>query len=137
MLDDLAQNADLALEQAPGCAREQVRNALGARVRAVRAAERVVYVDVGEVGQRARKRWIVARLARLEADVLEHQQLAGRELLAQLFDGAADDARRERHPGVGQLAQAGDDRCHREALVALSARPSQVRDDHQAPAARP
>ena len=113
-----------------------MRNALGARVRAVRAAERVVYVDVGEVGQRARKRWIVARLARLEADVLEHQQLAGRELLAEGFDGVADDGRRERHPGVGQLAQPGDDGCHRKALVTLSARPSQVRDDHQAPAAR-
>src|SRR5207253_8572200 len=98
MLEDLAQGTDLALEQAPGGAREQVRDALGARVRAMRAAERVVYIDLGEVGQRARKRWIVARLAGLEADVLEHQQLAGRELLAERVDGAADDGRRER-PG--------------------------------------
>src|SRR5437879_111486 len=79
MLDDLAQSADLSLEQAPGGAREQVRDALGARVRAVCAAKRVVYVDVSELGQRAREQGIVARLARLEANVLEHEQLAGGE----------------------------------------------------------
>ncbi len=81
VLEDLAERLDLALEQPAGGAREQVRDALGARVRAVRGAERVVDVDVGELGERACELRVVLGLAGLEADVLEHQDLARRELL--------------------------------------------------------
>ena len=52
--------------------RQQVRDGLGRRVRAVRRAERVVHVEVA-ARRRARARTrVVLRLARVEARVLEH-----------------------------------------------------------------
>ena len=62
----------------PAAHRQQVRDALGAGVRAVRGAERVVDVDVGERGERARELGVVGCLARLEAHVLQQQDLARR-----------------------------------------------------------
>ena len=76
VLEDPVERLDLAFQQPPGGARQQVRDALGARVRAVGGAERVVDVDVGQLRQRARELGVVVGLARLEADVLEQQDLA-------------------------------------------------------------
>ncbi len=81
-LQDLRQRAHLALQQPPGRVRQQVRDALRARMRTVGRAEGVVDVHVGQRGQFRRERRVVARLARLEAHVLEHEQLAGGQLLA-------------------------------------------------------
>ena len=53
-----------------------MRDALGARVRAVRGAERVVDVDVRQFRQRPCELGSLLRLARLEAHVLEQQDLA-------------------------------------------------------------
>ena len=90
----------LALQQPPGgaadsrCATPSVR-----RVRAVRGAERVVDVDVGERGEAARQRRVVLRLARLEADVLEQQHLARRRARApSAVDLVADDGRARASP---------------------------------------
>ena len=69
---------DLALEQRPGGARQQVRDALGGGVRAVRGAERVVDVDVGQRRVALGQLGVVLGLARLEADVLEHHDVAVR-----------------------------------------------------------
>ena len=74
----------LALEQQPrGTLGHQPRDALGRGVRAVRGAEGVVDVHVGELRQRRRELGVVARLARLVADVLEHQHVAGVEVLGE------------------------------------------------------
>ena len=69
----------LALEQEPGGALgDEVRDALGRGVGAVRGAERVVDVDVGQRRQRRRELGIVLRLPRLVADVLEHEHVTAR-----------------------------------------------------------
>ena len=64
VLEDAVQRRHLALEQPPGGARQQVRHALGGGVRAVRRAERVVDVDVGERRVALGQRRVVLRLAR-------------------------------------------------------------------------
>ena len=50
VVEDALQRLDLALEQEPGRARQQLRDAVRRGVRAVRGAERVVDVDVAERG---------------------------------------------------------------------------------------
>ena len=97
VLEDAGERPHLALEQPPGGARQQVRDALGRGVRAVRGAERVVDVDVGERGVALRELGVVLRLPRLEADVLEHHDVAV---------GHVVEVGRELHLGLQQLAQA-------------------------------
>ena len=124
----------LAFEQPPGGARQQVRDALGAGVRAVRGAERVVDVDVGELGERARELGVVARLARLEADVLEHQDLAVGERLGQRPDLA-----RRRPPGRASRARRSARAAARRRAPATGpprAGPRGARGARRAPAAR-
>ena len=75
VLEDAAERLDLALEQLAGGARQEVRDALGRRVGAVRGAERVVDVDVGERGVALCQLRVVLRLALLEAKVLEEEDL--------------------------------------------------------------
>ena len=53
VLEDAVERLDLALQQPPGGGRQQVRDGLGGGVRAVRGAERVVDVDVGEPARSA------------------------------------------------------------------------------------
>ena len=77
------QRAHLALEQPSGRARQQVRDALGAGVRAVRGAERVVHVHVGQLRQRAAPtpgRWSSrpARSARSRAPAARPRRAARR-----------------------------------------------------------
>src|ERR1700743_1478468 len=93
-------------------------DALSARMRAVRSAERIVDIHVGQPRQRACERWIVARLARLEADVLEHEQLAGGETLSKRFALLADDSRGKRRRRIGQLTETLDDGSQREVGLA-------------------
>ena len=72
---DGGQLSHLALEQQARIGGKQVRHALGGRVRAVGGAEGVVHVQIGQRRQPPRELRIVARLAGLEAAVLEHQHL--------------------------------------------------------------
>ena len=88
-------------------------DALRARVGAVRGAEGVVDVHVGELGQRRDQLRIVAGLPRLIADVLEHHHLAQGEPLGELDHLRPDDRRRERHRRTDQLRQAIGHRRHR------------------------
>ena len=69
---------DLALEQQAGVGRQQVRHPLGRRVGAVRGAEGVVDVELGELGELGRELGVVLLLAGLEAAVLEHEHVARR-----------------------------------------------------------
>ena len=92
VLEDRRERRHLAFQQPPRGARQQVRDALGARVRAVGGAEGVVDIDVGELGQRACELGVVVGLAGLEAHVLEHQHLAVAELLGERPHLLAHDA---------------------------------------------
>ena len=78
-----AELLQLALEQQAGVGGQQVRDALGRRVRAVRRAERVVDVEVAVRGELARELGVVLRLARVEARVLEHVDALVRQQLAE------------------------------------------------------
>ena len=71
-----AERLELAPQQQPGSGRQQVRDALGRGVRAVRGAEGVVDVDVGELREGGREGRVVGRLAGVEAQVLEQQHVA-------------------------------------------------------------
>ena len=61
-----------------------LRDALGAGVRAVRRAERVVDIQVTELGERARQTLVVRLLAAEEAGVLEQQDLARLQVVRRL-----------------------------------------------------
>ena len=107
-----AERLQLAPQQQPGRRRQQVRDALGRGVRAVRGAERVVHVDVGELRQRGREGRVVGGLARVEAHVLEQQDVAvaqlGDRVLGHLADAVARTRRRARRaarPGARARAR--------------------------------
>jgi hypothetical protein len=94
-------------------------------VRAVRGAERVVDVRVGQVGVALRERRIVRGLPRLVADVLEHDDVAV---------GHVVDRRRERDVDAQQLARALRHRLQAELRLAVL-RPAEVRgEDEPGPA---
>ena len=124
------QLAHLALEQQPGVAGQQMGDALGRRVGAMRCAEGVVDVHVGQPGERRGQLGIVARLPRLEAAVLEHQQLARAQALGLRLDLGADDRRRHADLGAQQIGHAGRHWRHRERRVRTVLRPAEVRDQH-------
>ena len=65
--------------------------------------ECIVDVEVGEFGQRRREGLIVTRVRRLEADVLQHQHHARRELPGQFDHVGSDHRGSERDRGPGQL----------------------------------
>ena len=114
-LDQLEQRAHLAFQQQPcGPRLHQLRGPHGRGVRAVRGAEGVVDVDIGERRERRRELRIVLSLARLVTDVLEHQDLPGLELVSQLGDLVAGDRGRHLHGHSEQLAQALGDRRQRQ-----------------------
>jgi len=136
VIEQSPQRGDLALEQPAGRARQQVRDTLRARVRAMRAPEGVVDVHVRQFSQRARKLGVVARLTGLETHVLEHQHLARLQLLAQPHDLIANDRRRQHDGGAGELAQALCERRHRETVLAPAPRPAKVRGQQQSRLAR-
>ncbi len=96
VLEDAGERLDLALHEQAGRAGQQVGDALGRRVRAVRGAEGVVDVGVGQVGQAPRQLGVVLGLARLVADVLEHDDLAVGDVV---------EVRCKGHVGAQQLAQ--------------------------------
>ena len=126
------ERAHLAFEQAPGGVGQQVRHAGGARVGAVGGAEGVVDVDVREFSQGAREVGVVAGLPRLEADVLEDQQLTVAQPLGERAHVLAHDVRGERDAGAGQqLAQARGHGRERETGNAPALGAVQVGDQHE------
>ena len=130
-LEQALEGVDLALEQPPGgVLGHEVGDALGRGVRAVGRAEGVVDVDVGQVGQAVRERGVVLGLARLVADVLEHEHVAGPQRVGLGAHLVADHARRELHRGLDQLPQPLRGRAQRQLGLAVLG-PAQVRGEHE------
>ncbi len=115
-LENARERAHLAFEQPPRGAGQQVRDALGARVCTVRSAERIVDVELSELGERTGERRVVALLAGLEAYVLEQQDLAIGERFGECPDLLPHDCRRERDLSAAQRAQPRRDRRQSRAL---------------------
>ncbi len=98
------------------------------RVRAMRGAERVVDVDVGELGERLRKRGIVLFLFRVEAQVLEQDDLGSAMRCGHGgFRRLADAVGRKDDVALQQLPQSIGDRLQAELRRRLALRPPQVR----------
>ena len=119
---DAGQRLHLALQQQAGRAREPRGDAVVGGVGAVGGPEGVVDVDVAERGVARRQRRAVLRLAREEADVLDHDH----RRLGQRRVGLGD----ERHVDPEQLAEARGDRREREARVA-ALRAAEVGEEHE------
>ena len=109
----------------------EMRHGLGAGVSAVRGAEGVVDVDVGERGQSAGQRVVVVGLSGFEAHVLQHQHVAGLEVVGQGLDLGPHHARGERDVGAGELRQPVGGGAQREPRHDLALRAAEVRGEHQ------
>jgi hypothetical protein len=103
-----------------------VGDPLGAGVGAVRGAERVVDVEVGEVGQRGGELRIVRLLLGVEAEVLEHQQVARTQLLDGHLDSGSERVAGHPHRAAEELAEAVGDRLQAESVVHLALRPPEM-----------
>ena len=127
-----AQVLELLAQQVTGhgpC--DERHDARGRGVRAMRRAEGVVHVDVGERSELAREGRIVLLLFLVEAEVLEQQQLA----VAKLLGGGADAVRSEGDRAPEQLGQTLRHRPQRELGLRRALRPAQMRGEHHAGAA--
>ena len=133
----VAEILQFLLHQQPGRRlRQELRDALDRRVRAVRRAERVVHVDVGERRQLRRERRVVLLLLRVEAEVLEQDDLAARRARASTAACAVapDAVVGERHRAAEQLRERAATGCDGVLWVRLALRPAEVRgeDDRRA-----
>ena len=84
-------------QQAGGRLCNEVGDALGGGVGAVRAAEGVVDVEVAQFGELLGEGGIVGLLFRMEAQVLQQQRLPGLQLARHLLGDLADAVGREGH----------------------------------------
>jgi hypothetical protein len=138
---ELGQHLDLGPDQVTGRVRDQGRDVVHAGVLAVHRAEAVADVEVGEGGQPAGERGplgiVLARLGRLEPDVLQECDIG----VAQPRDGPRrvlpGHVGRKGHRPPQQLAEALGDRPQRGAArgplgEAVTLGPPEVRDDNHA-----
>jgi len=124
--------AGLLLEEEPGHARQEVGDPLGRGMRPMRRPERVVDVDVGHVGQRLGEAGVVPLLLRVEAQVLEQEQVAGTQLADRDLDPRAKGVTGHPHVAAEQQAEPIRDRLEAQRVVDLALRPAEVAgQDHR------
>ena len=97
---------------------DELDHARGRRVGAVRGAERVVDVDVAVRRERARELLVVGLLAGMEAQVLEHRDLAVAQVADDLARAVADRLVGERDVELEQLGEPRGDRLERDSGLA-------------------
>ena len=113
--------------------RDEVGDALGGGVGAVRAAEGVVDVDVAERGELLGEGGVVGFFFRVEAEVLQQQRLAGFELLdissaiSPTQSGEKATFSETLRTCSSRLAQAGDQRAQAHGLDRLALGAAEVR----------
>ena len=90
MLERLAERLEFGLHGAAGIGRQHVAEAFGRGMRAVRGGEGVVDPDVAELGQRGDEGRVVLLLARVEAGVLQAEDVALLHGGDRRFGGLAD-----------------------------------------------
>ena len=103
----LAERLQLGLHEAPRRARQALRNGGRGRMGAMRGGECIVDVDIGERRESIGEGGIVRLLARVEAQVLQQCDIAGRE---------------RSHGGLRLLTDAIGDKLHREAAECMRKR---------------
>ena len=99
-------------------------------------AERVVDVDIAERGKLRGEPVVVLRLARLEADVLEHDDVARFERRDRSLRALAHDVGGETDLRAGQLGETIGDRSQRERGIRPALGAAQVRNEDDLRAAR-
>ena len=110
--EEPAEHLDLPLQQPSGGRRpagraHQVGQGDDARVRAMRRAERVVHVRVGELGELSREADVVGLLSRIEAEVLEEDHVARLDVAADGLGPVADDLVERHHLDARAAPRAG------------------------------
>ena len=140
VLGQPAQHLDLGVHQAAHGVREQPRDVVHAGLLAVHDAEAVGDEDVGQRGELAGERLalglVLAGLARVEADVLQHRHLAVREALttaARALSPTVSSAKATSAPSSSP--EAGGDRAQGVRRVRRTLRPPEV-GHHRHPRAR-
>ena len=106
--EQAAEHLELLLQQQARVGGQQLGDADGGRVRAVRRAEGVVHVEVHARRQLARELRVVPGLARVEAGVLEHAHARVGEQLAQARRNGRDRVRGIRPLRPSQVRADGD-----------------------------
>ena len=139
MAERLAQVFQFLLhQQAGGVLLDEVGDAFGGSVGAMRRSERVVHVVVAELGELPGELGIVGFLFRVEAQVLEQQRLSLFQLGRHLFGLRADAVGREAdvlaaaQNFVEQDAQALGHRLQAHLRIGLALGTAQVRGQNQA-----
>src|SRR5437016_12228304 len=122
---------ELALHRSASGGRQQMRDALGGRMRAMRCRKSVVDEDVAEVRHCFGEIGIVGFLARMKARVFEQQHIAVPETRHCLLRRLADTIISEYNPSADCLGKCGRNWRERHRLDALSLRPIKMREhDH-------
>ena len=126
-MQHLVERVEFLLHEEPHRRRQQRRNAAHRRMRAMRRAKRVVDVDVAVLRQLARERGIAILLGVAEAQVLEHQALAGLQRLRCRDRIVADAVAARLHWRAEQFLQLLRRRQKPHRLHDLALGPSEVR----------
>ena len=133
------QHLDFAEEQTSAGVRQQARRADDRRVISMGCTEGLVHVHISEFGQIGAKRRVALGLAGLEAQVLEHQDIAGRGGRHERLHTGAGDGGRQEDLEIEQLAETLGHRRHRVAGIGLPLRSAEMpaRDDDRVTVAQP
>jgi hypothetical protein len=128
------QHGFLALEEQPGVGRQQLRHTHGRGVRAVSRAEGVVDEEIAEPGQVRGEISVVGLLARIEAEVLDHEDVARLQGRGGAFHLRTGDRGNRGNPLPEELAQPTRDRSHGIRRICFSLRsPEMRRQDDRRP----
>ena len=132
MFEHFAEMLDLRRHQQTGRrVLDELDDPFGRRVRAMRRAERVVDVDVGEFGELPGKRRIVLLLLGVEAQILQEDDAAATACLGDRFlRRLADAVGREHHRVLQQFRHPLRDRLQRVLGVWSALRASEMRAEN-------
>ena len=135
LVEDAAERRKLPRHEQSRHRRAQVAgDGLDRGVRAMGGGERVVDVDLGQSGQGLGERRVVLLLFRMEAQVLEHQELTRPEGMRRRLDLGPDAVRRQRHGPTEELGESR--RRGRERVLGIGlalGAPEMGGEDHRRP----
>ena len=125
-LEQLRQHLELALHQEPGIGGQELGDPDGRGVRSMGRPERVVDEDVGVRRQGRGEGRVVRLLLGVEAQVLEHQDLARAEALDRVLRPDPERVAGDRHVAAQELGQPLPDRPQAQAVLDLAVRTAEV-----------
>ena len=118
LVEHFLEGLQFGLQRASGIGRQNVPQTLGRGMRAMRGRERVVDPDVAELGERRDEGWIVFFLARIEARVLQADDVALLHRRHRALSGLADAVVDEFHRPLEDMGDLSGHRLERLLRVA-------------------